>query len=84
MCGFMGEIGHWQDPAREHFAVSTHTPMNNHQVLSSVFISANLTVPHSPHREQPGGRNIPRGQDLPPAPIDGMYDKWFFISGAAV
>ncbi|KAG8526919.1 Inorganic pyrophosphatase [Bacidia gigantensis] len=45
---------------------------------------ANVTVPHSPNREQPGERNIPRGQDLPPAPIDGMYDKWFFISGAAV
>lgn len=45
---------------------------------------ANLTVPHSPHREEAGERKIPRGQDLAPAPIDGMYDKWFFISGAAV
>ncbi|KAB8229211.1 inorganic pyrophosphatase [Aspergillus alliaceus] len=28
--------------------------------------------------------NIPQGQNLPPAPIDGSVDKWFFISGAAV
>lgn len=27
---------------------------------------------------------IPRGENLPPAPIDGTIDKWFFISGAAV
>ncbi|KAL4939455.1 hypothetical protein BDV06DRAFT_198875 [Aspergillus oleicola] len=27
---------------------------------------------------------IPRGENLPPAPVDGTIDKWFFISGAAV
>ncbi|KAF5015808.1 hypothetical protein F66182_12724, partial [Fusarium sp. NRRL 66182] len=27
---------------------------------------------------------IPAGENLPPAPIDGSVDKWFFISGAAV
>lgn len=27
---------------------------------------------------------IPKGENLPPAPIDGSVDKWFFISGAAV
>ncbi|KAK2814422.1 Inorganic pyrophosphatase [Arthroderma sp. PD_2] len=27
---------------------------------------------------------IPAGTNLPPAPIDGSIDKWFFISGAAV
>ncbi|CAL5866170.1 uncharacterized protein PFLUO_LOCUS377 [Penicillium psychrofluorescens] len=27
---------------------------------------------------------IPRGENLPAAPIDGSIDKWFFISGAAV
>lgn len=27
---------------------------------------------------------IPAGENLPPAPIDGSIDKWFFISGAAV
>lgn len=26
---------------------------------------------------------IPKGADLPPAPIDPSVDKWFFISGAA-
>ncbi|GAM40983.1 inorganic pyrophosphatase [Talaromyces pinophilus] len=28
--------------------------------------------------------SIPAGENLPPAPIDGSVDKWFFISGAAV
>ncbi|KAJ5111353.1 hypothetical protein N7532_001888 [Penicillium argentinense] len=27
---------------------------------------------------------IPAGEDLPPAPVDGTVDKWFFISGATV
>jgi len=27
---------------------------------------------------------IPQGENLPPAPIDGTVDKWFFISGATV
>lgn len=27
---------------------------------------------------------IPKGENLPPAEIDGSVDKWFFISGAAV
>ncbi|RAL02926.1 inorganic diphosphatase IPP1 [Aspergillus ibericus CBS 121593] len=27
---------------------------------------------------------LPKGENLPPAPIDGSVDKWFFISGAAV
>ncbi|MCJ1260453.1 inorganic pyrophosphatase [Lobaria immixta] len=45
---------------------------------------ANVTIKTSPDREEPGSRNIKRNEDLPPAPIDGIYDKWFFISGAAV
>ena len=44
----------------------------------------NITVDHSSDRAQPGSVHVPANQDLPPAPIDGIYDKWFFISGAAV
>ncbi|MCJ1437545.1 Inorganic pyrophosphatase [Xylographa pallens] len=44
----------------------------------------NVTVEHSADRVQPGSVHVPAHQDLAPAPIDGIYDKWFFISGAAV
>ncbi|KAJ5220273.1 hypothetical protein N7468_009477 [Penicillium chermesinum] len=43
------------------------------------------TTEGSAHRADQGKlAAIPAGQDLPPAPIDGSIDKWFFISGAAV
>lgn len=45
---------------------------------------ANANNEASPDRVDPSTVNIPAGQDLPPAPIDGSVDKWFFISGAAV
>jgi inorganic pyrophosphatase len=46
---------------------------------------ANVTNSNSPDRIDPSQlRNIPRGENLLPAPIDGSVDKWFFISGAAV
>ncbi|KAL8656131.1 MAG: hypothetical protein Q9210_000457 [Variospora velana] len=45
---------------------------------------ANTSVNHSAAKEAPGSRKIKPNEDLPPAPIDGIYDKWFFISGAAV
>jgi hypothetical protein len=46
---------------------------------------ANITNAHSPDRVDPSQlRNIPRGEHILPAPIDGSVDKWFFISGAAV
>jgi len=46
---------------------------------------ANVTNSNSPDRVDPSQlRNIPRGENLLPAPIDGSVDKWFFISGAAV
>jgi len=44
----------------------------------------NLTVNHSPDRVQPNATRVPQHEELPAAPIDGIYDKWFFISGAAV
>lgn len=44
----------------------------------------NLTVPHSQYRVEQRSIQVPAHQDLAPAPIDSMYDKWFFISGAAV
>ncbi|OKL57617.1 Inorganic pyrophosphatase [Talaromyces atroroseus] len=34
--------------------------------------------------DQSAVSKIPAGENLPPAPIDGSVDKWFFISGAAV
>ncbi|KIX02894.1 inorganic pyrophosphatase [Rhinocladiella mackenziei CBS 650.93] len=46
---------------------------------------ANVTNLSSPDRVDPSQlAKIPPGQNLPPAPIDGSVDKWFFISGAAV
>jgi len=45
---------------------------------------ANLTLQHSPDRVSPGQIKVPQHEDVQPAPIDGIYDKWFFISGAAV
>jgi len=46
---------------------------------------ANVNNPNSPDRvDQSQLRNIPPGDNQPPAPIDGSVDKWFFISGAAV
>lgn len=46
--------------------------------------SANATIEHSPDRVDDAHLKIPPNQNLPPAPIDGSVDKWFFISGAAV
>lgn len=47
--------------------------------------SANTTVEGSSDRaDQAKLASIPKGEELPPAPIDGSVDKWFFISGAAV
>lgn len=46
---------------------------------------ANVTNSQSPDRVDPSQlKNIKRGENLAPAPIDGSVDKWFFISGAAV
>lgn len=43
-----------------------------------------MTVASSPDRVEPGAVRVKPNEDLRPAPIDGIYDKWFFISGAAV
>ncbi|KAM0113747.1 Inorganic pyrophosphatase [Aspergillus fumigatus] len=46
---------------------------------------ANTSVENSSDRADPAQlASIPKGENLPPAPIDGSIDKWFFISGAAV
>jgi len=46
---------------------------------------ANVTNETSPDRvDQSQALQVPQGENLPPAPIDGSVDKWFFISGAAV
>ena len=44
----------------------------------------NVTVPHSPDRVEPGKVNVPKGENLQPAPIDGSISKWFYISGQQV
>lgn len=47
--------------------------------------SANLTNSNSADVvDKSALSKIPAGENLPPAPIDGSVDKWFFISGAAV
>ncbi|KAL4755490.1 hypothetical protein BDW72DRAFT_163905 [Aspergillus terricola var. indicus] len=45
---------------------------------------ANSTLGNSDSVDSSKLASIPRGENLPPAPIDGTIDKWFFISGAAV
>lgn len=46
---------------------------------------ANVAVEQSVNHVDPNQLGIiPKGEHLPPAPIDGSVDKWFFISGAAV
>ncbi|EEH37736.2 inorganic pyrophosphatase [Paracoccidioides lutzii Pb01] len=45
---------------------------------------ANTSSEQSPDWVDSKQVNLPDGQNLPPAPIDGSVDKWFFISGAAV
>ncbi|MCJ1226454.1 Inorganic pyrophosphatase [Toensbergia leucococca] len=45
---------------------------------------ANVSVQHSADRADPSLFNIKKNENLAPALIDGIYDKWFFISGAAV
>jgi len=46
---------------------------------------ANVTVEQSHNHVDPNQLGIiPKAEHLPPAPIDGSVDKWFFISGAAV
>ena len=44
----------------------------------------NVTVPHSPDRVEPGKVNVPKGENLQPAAIDGSISKWFYISGQQV
>jgi inorganic pyrophosphatase len=44
----------------------------------------NTTVAHSSEKSSnPEELNIPKGENLQPAPIDSSIDKWFFISGAS-
>lgn len=55
------------------------------RMLKLTSTSANSTVENSADRvDQAQLAAIPRNENLPPAPIDGSIDKWFFISGAAV
>ncbi|GMF76179.1 unnamed protein product [Aspergillus oryzae] len=58
---------------------------NKKQAMLTRFYSKNVSVANSTDRAEPSElAAIPQGQNLPPAPIDGSVDKWFFISGAAV
>jgi len=47
---------------------------------------ANVEAPEGAANRADQGKlaAIPANQELPPAPVDGTIDKWFFISGAAV
>ncbi|KAL4810218.1 inorganic pyrophosphatase [Aspergillus unguis] len=45
---------------------------------------ANSSLDNADRADSSKLASIPRGENLPPAPIDGTIDKWFFISGAAV
>lgn len=47
---------------------------------------ANTTIQDSPDYASSNqvSSQVKKGENLPPAQIDGSVDKWFFISGAAV
>ena len=80
----VGEADYWEDQPWEDLSVSRAAMIVKFgQYLTSKY-SKNLAVPHSPDRVQPGSVHVPAHEELPPAPVDGIYDKWFFISGAAV
>lgn len=71
-----GDISLYVDPLDPSFLC---------QAESDIYYRANATNINSPDRvDQSQLRNIPKGEHLLPAPIDGSVDKWFFISGAAV
>lgn len=44
---------------------------------------ANVVVNKSADKVEASSLNIPKGENLQPAPIDPSIDKWFYISGAA-
>lgn len=52
--------------------------------LVNIFLYSANTQLDQNRADQAQVAAIPQGQNLPPAPIDGSIDKWFFISGAAV
>ena len=56
--------------------------MMNMNPVTDYQFSANATL-DSPDRVDNTQAQVPQKQNLPPAPIDGSVDKWFFISGAA-
>lgn len=56
--------------------------MMNMNPATDYQFSANATL-DSPDRVDNTQAQVPQKQNLPPAPIDGSVDKWFFISGAA-
>lgn len=79
----LGEAHQRQDFSEWHFPVRLPTTaflIKSHLTGDS----KNVTVPHSVDRVDPGSLRIQPNEDLLPAPIDSIYDKWFFISGAAV
>jgi hypothetical protein len=67
---------------QEILALITLTAVNSE---ANGYDRANVTNANSPDRVDLSQlRNIPKGENILPAPIDGSVDKWFFISGAAV
>jgi hypothetical protein len=42
--------------------------------------STNVTVGRSPFRVDPRKLHIPKGEDLPPAPLPKRVEEWFFLS----
>ena len=86
VCRCLGEAHHRQERQGRYQPVRwnllTPSPVNRSANMQT---SANSTVETSPDRVDQGKlASIPKGENLPPAPIDGSVDKWFFISGAAV
>ena len=79
----MGETDHREDQPGQNLFVCLPTRLPARPLLTERN-RKNLAVGNSPDRVEPRSIQVPPHEDLPPAPIDGIYDKWFFISGAAV
>lgn len=84
----MGEAHHGQDAAGRDQPVSSSIPLPppftpTSRNTDDLLDSTNVSVPHSADRTDPSKLNIPKHEDMAPAPIDSSIDKWFYISGAS-
>ena len=59
-------------------------PLDSRIKATYTSIAPIVSGQHPRDREEPGACYFERSEEIPPAPNDRIYDKWLFISGAAV